>query len=40
MIPHLSDSVDVLVVGAGLAGLRAASEAHRFGADVLLVERG
>ncbi len=40
MIPHLSDSVDVLVVGAGLAGLRAAAEAHRFGADVLLVDKG
>ena len=33
-------TVDVLVVGAGLAGLRAAAEARRFGAKVLLVDKG
>lgn len=32
--------VDVVVIGAGLAGLRAATEAHRFGADVLVVDKG
>lgn len=33
-------NVDVVVIGAGLAGLRAATEAHRFGADVLVVDKG
>lgn len=40
MIPCASRTVEVLVVGAGLAGLRAAAEARRFGADVLLVDKG
>jgi succinate dehydrogenase/fumarate reductase flavoprotein subunit len=31
---------DVLVVGAGGAGLRAAIEAHENGADVLVVSKG
>lgn len=30
---------DVLVIGTGTAGLRAAIEAKRYGADVLLVEK-
>lgn len=40
MIGRVKRTVDVLVVGAGLAGLRAAAEARRFGADVLLVDKG
>ncbi|MDP6087962.1 MAG: FAD-binding protein, partial [Nitrospinota bacterium] len=40
MIPHITYTVDVLVVGAGLAGLRAAAESRRFGANVLLVDKG
>ena len=40
MIGHVKRTIDVLVVGAGLAGLRAAAEARRFGAEVLLVDKG
>lgn len=40
MIRHLQREVDVLVIGAGLAGLRAATEARRFGAQVLVVDKG
>ena len=40
MIARQTLTADVVVVGAGLAGLRAATEACRFGADVLLVDKG
>ena len=40
MIPRITREVDVLVVGSGLAGLRAAVEAKRFGDNVLLVDKG
>lgn len=36
---HSSDRQDVLIVGAGLAGLTAAGDLHRAGLDVLVVER-
>lgn len=39
MIQKLIKTADVVVVGAGLAGLRAATEARRFGADVLLIDK-
>ncbi|HEY7222501.1 MAG TPA: FAD-binding protein [Micromonosporaceae bacterium] len=35
-----SDEVDVLVVGAGMAGVSAALEAHAAGARVLVIDRG
>jgi 3-oxo-5alpha-steroid 4-dehydrogenase len=35
-----SDEVDVLVVGAGMAGVSAALEAHASGARVLVIDRG
>ena len=30
---------DVLIIGSGLAGVRAAIEARRYGADVLLLDK-
>lgn len=39
-MPERSDQFDVAVVGAGPAGLAAAGEAARAGADVLLVDAG
>jgi 3-oxo-5alpha-steroid 4-dehydrogenase len=38
-IARWDESTDVLVAGLGIAGLAAALEAHRAGADVLVVER-
>ncbi len=38
-VPSWDDTVDVLVVGYGVAGACAALEAHRAGAKVLVVER-
>ncbi|EFQ82300.1 FAD binding domain protein [Aeromicrobium marinum DSM 15272] len=39
-VPAWSDEVDVLVVGAGMAGTAAAIEAARAGARVLVIDRG
>lgn len=38
-VEHWDRSADVVVVGAGVAGTCAALEAHRAGADVLVIER-
>ena len=38
-VPAWSRSADVVVVGLGVAGACAALEAHRAGADVLVIER-
>src|SRR5690606_3069604 len=38
-VTHWARECDVLVVGAGVAGVCAALEAHRAGANVLVVER-
>lgn len=38
-VSHWAHECDVLVVGAGVAGVSAALEAHRAGAQVLVVER-
>lgn len=39
-VPSWSDEVDVLVMGAGMAGVSAAIEAARSGARVLVLDRG
>jgi 3-oxo-5alpha-steroid 4-dehydrogenase len=39
-IEHWSDEVDVLVIGAGMAGVSAALEAAASGARVLVIDRG
>lgn len=38
-IPRWTDEADVIVVGMGIAGACAALEAHRAGAEVLVIER-
>ena len=39
-VPSWSDDVDVLVIGAGMAGVAAAIDAARAGARVLVIDRG